>query len=317
MFLPHGKHGAALAGDGTVVVAGGEAESHLVAVLDPPCGMQVPPDANSVVEIFDPSTLSWRFGPGMSQRRALFHLVRLADGRLLAAGGADSRDAEIYDPAAGGWSYAGTMHSSRVGAAYARLLDGRVVVAGGSFGGCDPTAEVYDPDTNTWTLTGDMSIDRRDATATRVRLPNGTERVLVAGGVDNQNDAALSTAELYDPATNSWTATGSMTAARAGATPPRCSPIRARCWSPGEVPPASRARNCTTRPPAPGRRSSRWRPLGRDIPPPSSSSAASRRWRSSAASPGPSASRAASSSSRRLCRRAHSWTHPGLANRSR
>jgi hypothetical protein len=93
MFLPHGKHGAALAGDGTVVVAGGEAESHLVAVLDPPCGIQVPPDADSVVEIFDPSTLRWRFGPAMSQRRALFQLVPLADGRLLAAGGADSRDA--------------------------------------------------------------------------------------------------------------------------------------------------------------------------------------------------------------------------------
>jgi hypothetical protein len=42
--------------------------------------------------------------------------------------------------------------------------------------------------------------------------------VLAAGGHDNRGGGVLSSAELYDPATNSWTATGSMTTARTGHT---------------------------------------------------------------------------------------------------
>jgi N-acetylneuraminic acid mutarotase len=42
-------------------------------------------------------------------------------------------------------------------------------------------------------------------------LPNG--RVLVAGGGDN-SDNLFSSAELYDPATGTWSTTGSMATAR-------------------------------------------------------------------------------------------------------
>ena len=41
-------------------------------------------------------------------------------------------------------------------------------------------------------------------------LPNG--KVLVAGGLGNSGD--LTSAELYDPASGTWTATGSLTTAR-------------------------------------------------------------------------------------------------------
>jgi hypothetical protein len=58
-----------------------------------------------------------------------------------------------------------------------------------------------------------MAIARFNQTATL--LPSGD--VLVAGGY-NFDDGYLSSAELYDPATGTWTATGSMAAARAAHT---------------------------------------------------------------------------------------------------
>ena len=55
-----------------------------------------------------------------------------------------------------------------------------------------------------------MVVARQEHTATP--LANG--KVLVAGGRSTTGTAALATAELYDPATATWAATGSMTGAR-------------------------------------------------------------------------------------------------------
>jgi N-acetylneuraminic acid mutarotase len=74
------------------------------------------------------------------------------------------------------------------------------------------SAELYDQATGTWTLTGDLSDARVLHTA--ALLLNG--QVLVAGGWPNHNHTggALASAELYDPATETWTFTGSMNARR-------------------------------------------------------------------------------------------------------
>jgi hypothetical protein len=65
---------------------------------------------------------------------------------------------------------------------------------------------------STWAPTGSMSTARFGHTATL--LPNGT--VLVAGGerCDSSSCDYLSSAELYDPGTGTWTPTGSMRMAR-------------------------------------------------------------------------------------------------------
>ena len=60
-------------------------------------------------------------------------------------------------------------------------------------------------------LTGGLIQGRQDHTATL--LENG--KVLVAGGFNHRlNPSSLASAELYDPATGLWTATGEMTTAR-------------------------------------------------------------------------------------------------------
>src|SRR6266513_6182385 len=61
-------------------------------------------------------------------------------------------------------------------------------------------------------ITGSLATARTNTTATL--LPNG--KVLVAGGTNI--DSNLASAELYDPASGSWTATGSLGTARQGHT---------------------------------------------------------------------------------------------------
>src|SRR5215475_13167200 len=62
-----------------------------------------------------------------------------------------------------------------------------------------------------WVMTGSLNTARWNHTATLLR--NG--KVLVAGGSED-NGAVLASVELYDPATETWRITGSMTAPRAG-----------------------------------------------------------------------------------------------------
>lgn len=138
-----------------------------------------------------------------------------------------SGSASTQTPASG-FGVTGSLTVERTGHAAALLNDGRVLIVGGSYFVAHDTwlgqeyrasAELYDPATGTFSLTeGAMETGRYDATATL--LPNG--KVLVAGGCCDDSlpapDRPLASAELYDPASGSFTATGSMANARSGHT---------------------------------------------------------------------------------------------------
>ena len=116
---------------------------------------------------------------------------------------------------AGTWSSAGSMHDPREGHTATLLSNGKLLIAGGCAGENGnslglASAELYDPATGTWTLTGSMTTARVGPTATL--LPGGA--VLVAGGIEVDQQILLGSAELYDPTTGSWTATGSLNIAR-------------------------------------------------------------------------------------------------------
>jgi len=92
------------------------------------------------------------------------------------------------------------------------LPNGKVLVAGGDGNGpSQESAELYDPASGTWTATGSLGAARNGHIATL--LPNG--KVLVAGGFNGDSDSSiLVSAELYDPASGTWSATGSLVFAR-------------------------------------------------------------------------------------------------------
>jgi N-acetylneuraminic acid mutarotase len=145
--------------------------------------------------------------------------TRLADGRVLVAGGETSTgaysSASLYNPATGTWTATGSMSAARTMHRAVLLDDGRVLVMGGNNSTTNhSSAEIYNPATGTWTATGSLNQRRRYHAA--VKLSNG--KVLVVGGLYNLNDTYLASAELYDPATGTWTYAGSgLSAARMGA----------------------------------------------------------------------------------------------------
>ena len=177
-------------------------------------------------ELYDPTTGSFSPTSSMIAAREWGQTATLLlDGRVLIAGGSGNSgvlaSAEIYDPKTGKFTATGSMKVNRYRHTATLLADGRVLIAGGYAGegraaGSVAEAELFDPSTGTFTPTGSMTTPRDEQTATL--LTDG--RVLVAGGYsggyDNSSDPskALSSAELYDPATGKFSATGSMTQVR-------------------------------------------------------------------------------------------------------
>jgi hypothetical protein len=116
----------------------------------------------------------------------------------------------------GSFTATGRLITPRAGHTATLLANGMVLLAGGDsayyFSHTEASAELYDPGSGTFAATGMMTTPRTNHTSTL--LPNG--KVLIAGGGPTTFGAtySLASAELYDPATGKFTATGNMTEAR-------------------------------------------------------------------------------------------------------
>ena len=115
-------------------------------------------------------------------------------------------------PVAGAVEPTGSMSVVRSDHAAAKLPDGRVLVAGGySTGGLSTTSvEIYDPASGSFALASPLVVARSQAGV--ATLADG--RILVVGGVRQTATGGefLRSAELYDPASASWSMTaGSLT----------------------------------------------------------------------------------------------------------
>jgi hypothetical protein len=111
------------------------------------------PLALASAEIYDPRTNTWTEAGGLAQPRYAHSLVLLADGQVLALGGARSYDypaghpggspwsadalvrpLEVYDPVGKRWYTAGELAQPQAYAGTAWLPDGRLWVTGGGAG---------------------------------------------------------------------------------------------------------------------------------------------------------------------------------------
>ncbi|MEQ8768694.1 MAG: kelch repeat-containing protein [Planctomycetota bacterium] len=121
-------HTSVVLSGGDILVAGGASDP----VLDPA--------TVASAERFNPGSGTFSNVGSMTTSRALFPLVRLGDGRVLAAGGGTgtylnllaTNLAEIFDPSSNTWSTTSAMGSSRGAQVGLRLDTGRVLMVGGA-----------------------------------------------------------------------------------------------------------------------------------------------------------------------------------------
>ncbi len=157
------------------------------------------------------SSGTWTLTGSMHVAREDAMATLLSSGQVLVVG-SGSNGAELYNPSTGNWTLTGSMHTPHNAGSATLLPNGQVLVAGGSdAAGPLASAELYNPATGAWTVTGSMHTARYQHNA--ILLQDG--RVLVAGGYnENVSPPFLTSAELYNPATGTWTVTGSLHTAR-------------------------------------------------------------------------------------------------------
>ena len=169
-------------------------------------------------EIYNPATgtFSATAGP-MAEPRYAHSVNTVGDGKVLVAGGfgaggAELATAELFNPATGTFTAAGSLAHARAHHNSTVLPAGKVLVIGGhGGGGVLGSTELYDPESNTFTAGPTLNQARQSPSA--YLLPNGL--VLVSAGNNNISGDwdiqtnFLSSAELYDPATQIFTTTGS------------------------------------------------------------------------------------------------------------
>ena len=131
----------------------------------------------------------------------------------LSASGPIPADAKATD--SGTWAPAPNLLEGHVAHTATLLNDGRVLIAGGTHvdGVARARCELFDPRANRWTRAADMIHARAGHAATL--LANGN--VLITGGETGLGVFpidVLASAEIYHPASNSWTAVAPMHAAR-------------------------------------------------------------------------------------------------------
>jgi Galactose oxidase, central domain len=208
------NHVAAALPDGRAILVGGNT-SETVNVPD-----------STLTQFFDPATETFARGPELkltAMARDFTSIAPLSAGGVLLAGAGindgtgpfRSVASQVFDSAAGTFTRVGDALTMGVHDRTATpLADGGVLLTGGA--GLVALADRYDARTARWRSAGQMLHFRQGHTATPLR----DGRVLVAGGFtccDPANPGQFffaNTAELYDPGSDTFTATGTLGAGR-------------------------------------------------------------------------------------------------------
>ena len=161
-------------------------------------------------EVFNPATGTLQ--PGGKVARGYHTATLLQNGDVLFTGGINGEaypqgglipaaTAELLKAGSGSVQPTGSMGVGRYSHRATILQDGRVLITGGTVGPkltVTQTAELYDPYSGSFTPVGDMIRPRANHSA--ILLLTG--KVFIIGG-------GVADAEIFDPATNTFTAAGS------------------------------------------------------------------------------------------------------------
>jgi len=196
-------HTATVLPNGEVLIAGGQGDAS---------------QAVASAELFDPQTESWRPTASMTTPRSSATATLLRDGTVLVAGGVstngpETATVELYLPDDEQWIDGPPLPAPRGNGTAIRLRNGKVLFAGGAEGtAARDSAWLYNPQTGFWEGTANtLSVPHRFPQS--AMLPDG--RVLVLGGTSTSAEGTAG-ADIYDPATNSFTPTADMGVSRKG-----------------------------------------------------------------------------------------------------
>jgi Galactose oxidase, central domain len=222
MEIARESHTATLLNSGKILVTG---------------GMDNSGNALATAELYDPNTGSFTATGTMETGRAGHTATLLSDGRVLVTGGmgiskagncasclGSLATAELFDPTAESFTATGTMGTARSRHTATLISGGEVLVTGGidGFGFALPSAEMFDLAGGAFTAIAiSMETGRESHTATlgkdgTVLVAGGATLVPVSCGINciTLAPVSLSQCELFNPATQTFTATRDLGTAR-------------------------------------------------------------------------------------------------------
>jgi Kelch motif/Galactose oxidase, central domain len=205
LVIPRQAAGVLALGDGSVLAVGGCGRSYTATVSS---------------ERWSPVSGQWSVLGGLPRARNQGILAPAGRDTLLIAGGqylgypvSYPADSQLLNTITGAARSVQDMLQPRTGAQSVALADGRVL----AFAGLDhqnvrlTSSELFDPRTGAWAAAGPL-LAQHGSGGAAVLLRDG--RVLLTGGIDPASGTFLAAAELFDPATGSWTQASPMLSAR-------------------------------------------------------------------------------------------------------
>ncbi len=232
-------HAAVLLPDGRVLVAGGFPSGITTSLYDPETGafsegpplqrsfrhhtLTMMPDGTALAvsaiyaEVFTATSGQWDVATPTAVPRASHSATRLADGRVLVAGGYGSAgpiaSCEIFDADANRWTQVASLGVGRRAHRACLLPDGRVLVIGGLGANNTPIAEceIYDPVRNSWQRTGSLRLPRYLHSAT---VLTGGQVIVVGGQGPITIGGPTGECEVWSSTTGTWSGTGELAVQR-------------------------------------------------------------------------------------------------------